>query len=152
VTRASTNALSPKKLLHTKWTAVAPRNKEKHFLVTKVIEPVPPGSPVVSVEIEAVHSKRTRVIPGGSSRTSCNGDVGGSNCRVIPPYTPSGCGLDSGRRTADQIIEGTERGFRAIARGNDDLLIRYGRDVTRRKHAVRIRGAVMVHHDFTEAR
>ncbi|NBX57042.1 MAG: TIGR02450 family Trp-rich protein [Gammaproteobacteria bacterium] len=62
MTRASTNALSPKKLLHTKWTAVAPRNKEKHFLVTKVIEPVPPGSPVVSVEIEAVHSKRTRVI------------------------------------------------------------------------------------------
>ena len=62
MTRASTNPLSPKKLLHTKWTAVAPRNKEKHFLVTKVIEPLPPGSPVVSVEIEAVYSKRTRVI------------------------------------------------------------------------------------------
>jgi tryptophan-rich hypothetical protein len=62
VTRASTNALSPKKLLHTKWTAVVPRNKEKHFLVTKVLEPMPPGSPVVSVEIEAVHSKRTRTI------------------------------------------------------------------------------------------
>ena len=60
--RPPTNALSPKKLLHTKWTAVAPRNKEKHFLVTKVIEPVPPGSPVVSVEIEAVHSKRARII------------------------------------------------------------------------------------------
>ena len=57
-----THALSPKKLLHTKWTAVAPRNKEKHFLVTKVIEPMPPVSPVVSVEIEAVHSKRIRVI------------------------------------------------------------------------------------------
>ena len=57
-----THALSPKKLLHTKWTAVAPRNKEKHFLVTKVIEPMQPGSPVVSVEIEAVHSKRIRVI------------------------------------------------------------------------------------------
>ncbi len=56
------NALSPKKLLHTKWTAVVPRNKEKHFLVTKVIEPLPPGSPVVSIEIEAVHSKRVRVI------------------------------------------------------------------------------------------
>jgi tryptophan-rich hypothetical protein len=39
-----------------------PRNKEKHFLVTKVLEPMPPGSPVVSVEIEAVYSKRTRVI------------------------------------------------------------------------------------------
>jgi len=30
--------------------------------VTQVIEPVPPGSPVVSVEIEAVHSKRARII------------------------------------------------------------------------------------------
>lgn len=62
MTRASTNALSPKKLLRTKWTAVTPRNKEKHFLVTKVIDPIPPGSPVVSIEIEAVHSKRVRVI------------------------------------------------------------------------------------------
>jgi len=56
------NALSPKKLLLTKWTAVTPRNKEKHFLVTKVIEPLPPGSPVVSIELEAVHSKRVQVI------------------------------------------------------------------------------------------
>ncbi len=62
MTRAPSNALSPKKLLHTKWTAVAPRNKEKHFLVTKVVEPIPPDSPVVSVEIEAVHSKRARII------------------------------------------------------------------------------------------
>ena len=61
-TRPPTNALSPKKLLHTKWTAVAPKNKEKHFLVTQVIEPVPPGSPVVSVAIESVHSKRARII------------------------------------------------------------------------------------------
>ncbi|MFO0509718.1 MAG: TIGR02450 family Trp-rich protein [Gammaproteobacteria bacterium] len=61
-TRPPTNALSPKKLLHTQWTAVVPKNKEKHFLVTKVIEPVPLGSPVVSVEIEAVHSKRARII------------------------------------------------------------------------------------------
>jgi tryptophan-rich hypothetical protein len=61
-TSRSARPLSPKKLLHTKWTAVAPRNKEKHFLVTKVVEPQPPGSPVVSVEIEAVHSKRTRII------------------------------------------------------------------------------------------
>ncbi|MBU3672612.1 MAG: TIGR02450 family Trp-rich protein [Sinobacteraceae bacterium] len=58
----ASNILSPKKLLHTKWTAVAPRNKEKHFLVTGVIEPVPTGSPIVSVEIEAVHSKRAQII------------------------------------------------------------------------------------------
>jgi tryptophan-rich hypothetical protein len=62
MTRSASNVLSPKKLLHTKWTAVAPQNKEKHFLVTRVIEPVPPGSPVVSVEIEAVHSKRVQLI------------------------------------------------------------------------------------------
>jgi tryptophan-rich hypothetical protein len=62
MTRAASNALSPKKLLHTKWTAVEPRNREKHFLVTRVIEPEPPGSPVVSVEIEAVHSQRAWII------------------------------------------------------------------------------------------
>ena len=62
MTDTPSNALSPKKLLNTKWTAVTPRNKEKHFLVTKVIGPIPPGSPVVSIEIEAVHSKRVQVI------------------------------------------------------------------------------------------
>lgn len=62
MTRPGLNALSPKKLLHSKWTAVEPRNNEKHFLVARVIEPDPPGSPVVSVEIEAVHSKRVRII------------------------------------------------------------------------------------------
>lgn len=62
MTRGASNALSPKKLLHTKWTAVTPRDKEKHFLVTRVVEPDPPGSPVVSVEIEAVHSRRSQVI------------------------------------------------------------------------------------------
>ena len=60
--RPALNALSPKKLLHSKWTAVEPRNKEKHFLVSRVIEPELPGSPIVSVEIESVHSKRVRII------------------------------------------------------------------------------------------
>ena len=62
MTRATSNALSPKKLLHTKWTAVEPQNKENHYLVTKVIEPMSPDLPVMSVEIEAVHSKRARII------------------------------------------------------------------------------------------
>jgi tryptophan-rich hypothetical protein len=70
MTRAASNALSPKKLLHTKWTAVEPRNREKHFLVTRVIEPEPPGSPVVSVEIEAVHSQRAWII-GWRELTDC---------------------------------------------------------------------------------
>ncbi len=54
--------LSPKKLLHTKWTAVAPRDREKHFIVTTVIEPRAPGAPGEFVELESVYTKRTRVI------------------------------------------------------------------------------------------
>jgi tryptophan-rich hypothetical protein len=55
--------LSPKKLLLTKWTAVAPRAKEKHFMVVKVIEPDVPGAPVQDVELEAVYTRRTRILP-----------------------------------------------------------------------------------------
>ncbi|MBT5483755.1 MAG: TIGR02450 family Trp-rich protein [Gammaproteobacteria bacterium] len=32
----SSNAISPKKLLNSKWTSVQPENKEKHFLITEV--------------------------------------------------------------------------------------------------------------------
>lgn len=60
--RRVSNALSPKKLVLSKWTAVAPLGKDKHFLVTRVIEPVPPEGPIVSVEIEAVFSRRLQVI------------------------------------------------------------------------------------------
>jgi len=56
------NPLNPKKLLLTKWTAVKPLTKQKHFLVSRVIEPDLPTDPVVSVEIEAVFSKATQVI------------------------------------------------------------------------------------------
>ncbi|QIA65908.1 TIGR02450 family Trp-rich protein [Vibrio astriarenae] len=30
------NRINPKKLLHSKWTAVEPQNREKHFMVTEV--------------------------------------------------------------------------------------------------------------------
>jgi hypothetical protein len=33
------NPLHPKKLLLTKWTALQPVARQKHFIVTKVIEP-----------------------------------------------------------------------------------------------------------------
>jgi tryptophan-rich hypothetical protein len=49
-------------MLLTKWTAVKPIAKQKHFLVSRVIEPDLPTDPVVSVEIEAVFSKATQVI------------------------------------------------------------------------------------------
>jgi tryptophan-rich hypothetical protein len=57
-----TNPLHPKKLLLTKWTAVKPVAKEKHFLVTKVIEADPPEGAIEWVEIEAAYSKKTRRI------------------------------------------------------------------------------------------
>ena len=56
------NPLNPKKLLLTKWTAVKPIAKQKHFLVSRVIQPDLPTDPVVSVEIEAVFSNTTQVI------------------------------------------------------------------------------------------
>jgi tryptophan-rich hypothetical protein len=56
------NPLNPKKLLLTKWTAVKPLAKQKHFLVSQVVEPELETDSVVSVEIEAVFSKATQVI------------------------------------------------------------------------------------------
>ena len=56
------NPLSPKKLLLTKWTAVAPVNREKHFMVVRVIEPEPPEVRIDQVELEAVHSKRLMML------------------------------------------------------------------------------------------
>lgn len=60
--RARRNPLSPKKLLLTKWTAVEPRHREKHFVVTRVIEPEPPSLRVEQVELEAVHSRKVHVL------------------------------------------------------------------------------------------
>jgi tryptophan-rich hypothetical protein len=56
------NPLNPKKLLLTKWTAVTPQAKQKHFLVSRVIQPDLPTDPIEGVEIESVFSKATQVI------------------------------------------------------------------------------------------
>lgn len=58
----SRNPLSPKKLLLSKWTAVAPADKEKHFVVTRVVEPDPPAGRIEWVEIDAVHSGRSSLL------------------------------------------------------------------------------------------
>jgi tryptophan-rich hypothetical protein len=52
----SMNNINPTKLLNSKWTAVQPSNKEKHFLVTEV--EFDEEGVVVSCTIEAVMSKR----------------------------------------------------------------------------------------------
>ncbi len=56
------NPLSSKKLLLSKWTAVHPTHKEKHFLVSKVILPELPDAPIEFVELEAVINGKTRQI------------------------------------------------------------------------------------------
>jgi tryptophan-rich hypothetical protein len=56
------NPLNPKKLLLTKWTAVKPVAKQKHFLVSREIQPDLPTDPIEQVEIEAVFSKAVQVI------------------------------------------------------------------------------------------
>ena len=54
--------INPKKLLKTKWTAVTPCNKEKHFMVVKLIAPEQPAMPIEWVALEAVHSKRMQIV------------------------------------------------------------------------------------------
>ena len=56
------NQVQPKKLPLTKWTAVQPVAKEKHFLVLSVVLPEPPDTKVEFVDLEAVHSKSVRRI------------------------------------------------------------------------------------------
>ena len=56
------NLLSPKKLLLTKWTAVHPSSKRKHFLVSKVILPDLPEQAIEYFELEAVIDKHIQLI------------------------------------------------------------------------------------------
>ena len=60
---AITNRVSPKKLLLSKWTAVHPERKEKHFLVTKVFEPEILGQAIVDIELEAAMTGRKFCMP-----------------------------------------------------------------------------------------
>ncbi len=50
------NAVNPKKLLNSKWTAISPQNKEKHFIITEV--EFDEFQTLYHCVIEAVMSKR----------------------------------------------------------------------------------------------
>jgi len=54
--------IQPGKLLHSKWTAVQPRDREKHWLVTRILDPEQPAHRWEWIVIEAVHSRRSRTI------------------------------------------------------------------------------------------
>ncbi|MCL7461763.1 TIGR02450 family Trp-rich protein [Pseudomonas sp. NW5] len=49
--------LNPAKLLLSKWTAIEPRQREKHFLVTELYKDE--EGTVLAVELQAVLSKRS---------------------------------------------------------------------------------------------
>jgi len=54
------NRITPKKLLNSKWTAVQPRSREKHFLVTDV--EFDEDGLVILCLLEAVISRRSESI------------------------------------------------------------------------------------------
>jgi tryptophan-rich hypothetical protein len=51
------NKINPRKLLNSKWTAVTPRRKEKHFVVTEVV--FDEEGIVTLCSIESLISKRS---------------------------------------------------------------------------------------------
>ena len=57
------NRVDPKKLLLGKGTAVVPRDREKHFLVVKVLDPDVAGAAPTEVHLEAVLSRRILTLP-----------------------------------------------------------------------------------------
>ena len=61
--RRKARPLNPDKLALSKWTAVVALNKEKHFLVTRIVPPPSPDLPVEAVELEAVISGRCLTMP-----------------------------------------------------------------------------------------
>jgi len=54
------NRINPNKLLHSKWTAARPRNREKHFLVVGCERDLEDN--VTAVEIEAVLTRRSEML------------------------------------------------------------------------------------------
>ena len=56
------NRINPAKLLHSKWTAVEPKNKEKHFLVVEI--DYDEDGIVIDCLLEAVMSRRKPLLTG----------------------------------------------------------------------------------------
>ena len=54
------NPINPEKLLLSKWTAVRPQNREKHFLVTRLLRDE--RELVIGCALEAVLSRREQQI------------------------------------------------------------------------------------------
>ena len=60
--KSTKHIVNPKKLLNSKWTAVTPSNKEKHFMVTKLVLPEDENQPIEIIELEAIMTKRKQTL------------------------------------------------------------------------------------------
>ncbi|WP_428033791.1 TIGR02450 family Trp-rich protein [Amphritea sp.] len=58
---AANNRFNPDKLQLSKWTAVKPQNKEKHFLVTQLLRDE--AGVVQQCVLEAILSRREQTVP-----------------------------------------------------------------------------------------
>ena len=87
--------LSPKKLLHSKWTAVVPHNKEKHFIVTQVIVPV--GTRVEAgallIVMEAMKMEHQISAPVAGQVTAVHARVGDPGESIAKEAADQGCDL-----------------------------------------------------------
>lgn len=66
--QATMNPVNPKKLLNSKWTALQPANKEKHFLVTEVEMDI--DGVITHCLIEAIMTRRSFQIDWRELRNS----------------------------------------------------------------------------------
>ena len=60
------NPLNLKKLLLTKWPTVKPVAKQKHFLVSRVIQPELPADPIELVKTNRFSRKQPQSFSGAS--------------------------------------------------------------------------------------
>lgn len=58
---AARHRLNPRKLLLSKWTAVKPLRREKHFLVTELF--CDEAGTVIDIELQAVLTQRSQRLP-----------------------------------------------------------------------------------------
>ncbi len=58
----------PKKLVDSKWTAVVPEDREKHFIVTRVLDAETVAVRAPSVELRCLLTKRSRIVPQSDLR------------------------------------------------------------------------------------
>ena len=55
--------MSPKNLLDSKWTAAVPRERDKHFVLVRIIPSESTSSSGASVELQSLISKRRMIVP-----------------------------------------------------------------------------------------